>query len=577
MRINHWVLLLMVGFAAQISLAEEPQPTTVVENALTAIGRREVLTAISSLEMRGTVRFSGLIGSYRGWESFPDKWRMVMNLTVAHVERGFDGQQRWERRGDQIATVSDDNPLEFRQIPVFRSLLDYAAGEIEAQTVGQETLDERQALAVEFQRTGAEPHTLYFDLQTWLPMRATETFQTPRGKVSVTILYSDYREVEDGVQLPFSIAVSGAGQPYEFGIESYLINRALPEEVFAPAFGEALQVPYAITLESIPQRPYKVDDGILRASKTESWTLFILVDEAFDRPVQVHEARVRLLAGGQTIESLTFTAGALQHRSDSRFAYAGRKQLFDIRHDFSRPKALGINGLAYELDLRISKDEFVTQTLEVPLSRYEQKSELIFPLRGRFMVIRGSDFNEPHKKEWSQQHALDIAGLGDHYEQLMSGEATENASYAGWDREVLAPAGGRVVFARNDLADNPIAGQVDLATISASGNRLQAVFGNHLVIDHENGEFSVLGHLRQGSVVVAAGDRVEQGQVIGRLGNSGDSSSPHLHYHLMAGPTYFLTDGLPSRFDNVALELFKGSQRPIPVASPKRGIPLLAE
>jgi len=81
---------------------------------------------------------------------------------------------------------------------------------------------------------------------------------------------------------------------------------------------------------------------------------------------------------------------------------------------------LGINGLAYELDLRISKDEIVTQSLEVPPSRYEQKSDLLFPLRGRFMVIRGAKFNEPQKLKWSQKHQLIIAGLGGQHELLPS-------------------------------------------------------------------------------------------------------------------------------------------------------------
>jgi murein DD-endopeptidase MepM/ murein hydrolase activator NlpD len=80
----------------------------------------------------------------------------------------------------------------------------------------------------------------------------------------------------------------------------------------------------------------------------------------------------------------------------------------------------------------------------------------------------------------------------------------------------------------------------------------------------------------QGSVRVETGDEVEQGQVVGRIGNSGNSDAPHLHYQLMAGPVPFRSDGLPSRFDNVYLDLFADRDEPVPMPKPKRGIPLVA-
>jgi len=66
--------------------------------------------------------------------------------------------------------------------------------------------------------------------------------------------------------------------------------------------------------------------------------------------------------------------------------------------------------------------------------------------------------------------------------------------------------------------------------------------------------------MQKGSVRVKAGDKVKQGDVLGLLGNSGNSDGPHLHYHLMAGSALFRSDGLPSRFTNL--------ETPVP----KRGI-----
>jgi murein DD-endopeptidase MepM/ murein hydrolase activator NlpD len=60
-----------------------------------------------------------------------------------------------------------------------------------------------------------------------------------------------------------------------------------------------------------------------------------------------------------------------------------------------------------------------------------------------------------------------------------------------------------------------------------------------VLIDHENGEYSLLVHMKPGSVLVRSGDRVKQGQKVGAIGFAGDSIFPHLHYSLMSGPTLF--------------------------------------
>ncbi|WP_394351960.1 M23 family metallopeptidase [Rhodocytophaga rosea] len=72
---------------------------------------------------------------------------------------------------------------------------------------------------------------------------------------------------------------------------------------------------------------------------------------------------------------------------------------------------------------------------------------------------------------------------------------------------------------------------------------------NYVVIDHENGEVSLLAHLQQVTIVVQEGQLVKQGQQLGKVGNSGSTLEPHLHYQLMNGtgshaqplPMYFTT------------------------------------
>ena len=119
------------------------------------------------------------------------------------------------------------------------------------------------------------------------------------------------------------------------------------------------------------------------------------------------------------------------------------------------------------------------------------------------------------------------------------GDGTELSDYYCFGRPLYAPGAGVVVDTVSDLPDLAI-GQRDTENIG----------GNYVIIDHQNGEFSFLGHLRQGSLEVAAGDRVEAGDPVGRCGNSGNSSEPHLHYQLQAGRALFGAEALPAQFLN---------------------------
>ena len=68
--------------------------------------------------------------------------------------------------------------------------------------------------------------------------------------------------------------------------------------------------------------------------------------------------------------------------------------------------------------------------------------------------------------------------------------------------------------------------------------------GNHVVIDHGNGERALYAHLVPGSIPVRVGTTVKRGQALGKCGNSGHSSEPHLHWHLQTAEG----EGLPPRF-----------------------------
>lgn len=186
----------------------------------------------------------------------------------------------------------------------------------------------------------------------------------------------------------------------------------------------------------------------------------------------------------------------------------------------------------------------------IPVAPYAQKTALIFPFKGEGIISVGGALASGHRNR-SGLHAIDALGLSPTYgPMLATGHDGDPANYAGWGREIIAPAAGTVVVARNDRIDQPVAEKSDPAYYApeypGGGDP-----GNLVVIDHGNGEFSMIGHLREATVRVKVGDRVTQGQVIGLMGNSGDTTGPHVHYQLQNGPDWERSDGLPVTFTNV--------------------------
>ena len=96
-----------------------------------------------------------------------------------------------------------------------------------------------------------------------------------------------------------------------------------------------------------------------------------------------------------------------------------------------------------------------------------------------------------------------------------------------------------------------------------------SAFGNAVFIKHQSYEVSVLAHLKQGSIKVKVGDTVVEGEVIGLCGNSGNSSEPHLHYHLQNTPIIQDGTGIKCFFAEVAVTP-KG-KNPVKRYSPVKG------
>ena len=145
---------------------------------------------------------------------------------------------------------------------------------------------------------------------------------------------------------------------------------------------------------------------------------------------------------------------------------------------------------------------------------------------------------------FSQRFAIDWM-LMDEMGHLVNGNPADVHSYPGYGAEVIAVADGKVVSSMNTLDDQVPGTLPDPKTIT-----LENLDGNHVVMDLGQGVFAFYAHMQKGSVKVVPGDQVKRGQVLGKLGNSGNTSGPHLHFHMMNGPSVTGSSGVPYLIDS---------------------------
>lgn len=168
---------------------------------------------------------------------------------------------------------------------------------------------------------------------------------------------------------------------------------------------------------------------------------------------------------------------------------------------------------------------------------YQTKTPLRLPFGGRWWVFWGGRVlaENVHVTAPDQRFAADLVIR--EANSSRRGEGKTNEDFYAFGQTIVAPGPGTVVAALDTVADNT----------PGVMNRAQPL-GNHVILDHGNGEFSFLCHFKQGSVAVKTGQKVKAGDVLGQCGNSGNSSEPHLHYHLQTTPVPSRGAGLPAQF-----------------------------
>lgn len=166
------------------------------------------------------------------------------------------------------------------------------------------------------------------------------------------------------------------------------------------------------------------------------------------------------------------------------------------------------------------------------------------PFGGVWYVSNEHGYLDLHKRYLAEAFAYDflqIGADGKSYQQ----DGKHNSDYYAYGKKVLAAKDGTVVLVRTDIYEND-PGRTNLNTPG----------GNVVVIDHGDNQFGYYAHLRPNSITLKVGAKVKAGDVIAEVGNSGESTEPGLHFHVMNNPDPNMGDGIPVVFDKWKAQAF---------------------
>ncbi len=257
----------------------------------------------------------------------------------------------------------------------------------------------------------------------------------------------------------------------------------------------------------------------------------LLGDLSGEPPERIGSGRVAILYLDVTFEDLRDVPKEVEHRL---------KASFDIPSEFASnlfPKRTTDTGARTEV---LNKKPVVIGP----------------PMRGKNWVAvngcctvsshRGAIIGIDQKLLASERYAIDYIQSDDQGHVVLPNESTRLKDYPAYGKPILSVANGKVVKVVDGYPDvKPGVNDPDL-TLKDAG-------GNHVIVDIGGGRYAFYAHLKPGSITVEEGDHVRRGQPLGRLGNSGYSGLPHLHFHVMDAPSPLGADhNLPYVFDSFA-------------------------
>jgi hypothetical protein len=197
----------------------------------------------------------------------------------------------------------------------------------------------------------------------------------------------------------------------------------------------------------------------------------------------------------------------------------------------------------------------VLETASIPVST--DMLVITPPLRGGvWLAANGPSAESGHRRAMvplegsyyiAQRFAIDWVKVDDRG-HTFRGDSLKNSSYYAYGNDALAVADGIVTEVKDGIPEN-----VPGLNSRAVPITLETVGGNHVILDIGGGHYAFYAHLQPGSIKVRTGERVKRGQLLGLVGNSGNSTEPHLHFHVSDASSPLGSEGVPYAFE--ALEI----------------------
>ena len=212
--------------------------------------------------------------------------------------------------------------------------------------------------------------------------------------------------------------------------------------------------------------------------------------------------------------------------------------------------------IAYSVVAKGSESRSVKAVIDPIPVNYQSTPILIGPpLRGNnWLAANGPSNTSAHRRAFMvadgqvyfpERFAIDFVQLGADG-ATYKGNAKDNSSYHAYGADIIAVADGMIVDARSGMQENvpgSVTGPITMATIG----------GDYVIEDIGHGAFAFYAHLKPGSMKVFVGAQVKRGQVLASLGNTGNSSEPHLHFHVITKPFPLSGRGIPYAFDHFSI------------------------
>ena len=171
-------------------------------------------------------------------------------------------------------------------------------------------------------------------------------------------------------------------------------------------------------------------------------------------------------------------------------------------------------------------------------------TKLILPFKGKWNVGWGGDTVDLnyHVQYKAQKNAFDFL-ITDNEGKTYITNGRTNIDYYAFGKEIIAPCDAEVVLAVDGIEDNK-PGELNPLYIP----------GNTVILKTENDEYLFFAHFQQHSVKVKEGQKVKKGDLLGLCGNSGNSSEPHLHFHIQNVKDMNRATGVKSYFSNIIVD-----------------------